>query len=226
VPLNSCSRIAGQCCPRYSGNSSTVIPSIPGLPWLARTRFIASLRFSRSHTSSITRWFPAGSSVSLLTLGASAPSLSPRGASLPPANGKASCSWFFCRSSLMRFEPYEPLQSFGPSLRPRSYYALCCLLPCGQVASRLPQSCRHDTEQTSWGISSRLPRGDPSGDAGSTRSVFDEYGLRRAGLARPTLAPHIRFLFIDSRFCSMLPSDPASRRRLCISLTLHLHQVG
>ena len=38
--------------------------------------------------------------------------------------------------------------------------------------------------------------------------------------------PHIRFLSIGSCFCSMLLSDPASRRRPCASLTLHLHQVG
>ena len=38
--------------------------------------------------------------------------------------------------------------------------------------------------------------------------------------------PPIRFLFIGSRFCSTLLSDPASRRRPCALLTLHLHQVG
>src|SRR5664279_847693 len=35
----------------------------------------------------------------------------------------------------------------------------------------------------------------------------------------------IRFLFIGSCFCSTPLSDPASRRRLCASLSLHLHQV-
>jgi hypothetical protein len=43
-------------------------------------------------------------------------------------------------------------------------------------------------------------------------------------LARRRMPP-IRFLFIGSRLCSTLPSDPASRRRPCASLTLHLHQV-
>src|SRR5258708_3180189 len=62
-------------------------------------------------------------------------------------------------------------------------------------------------QQTSWGNSSRLPRAI----AGSTLPVLDEYGLCSARLARPTLVPHIRFLFIDSRFCSTLLSDPASR---------------
>src|ERR1019366_7124357 len=88
--------------------------------------------------------------------------------------------------------------------------------------SRLPQwRCRH-TGQISWGNSSRLPRAI----AGSTLPVLDEYGLRNAELARPTLAPHIRFLFIDSRFCSTLLSDPASRRRLVFPLPLPLPGVG
>src|SRR2546429_4418652 len=37
--------------------------------------------------------------------------------------------------------------------------------------------------------------------------------------------PQIRFLYIGSRVCSTLLSDPASRRRPCASLSLHLHQV-
>src|ERR1039457_6741315 len=65
-------------------------------------------------------------------------------------------------------------------------------------------------EQISWGKSSRLPRAI----AGSTLPVLDGYGLCSARLARPTLVPHIRFLFIDSRFCSTLLSDPASRTKL------------
>ncbi len=37
--------------------------------------------------------------------------------------------------------------------------------------------------------------------------------------------PPIRFLSIGSHLCSTLLSDPASRRRPCASLSLHLHQV-
>src|SRR5271157_4026491 len=37
--------------------------------------------------------------------------------------------------------------------------------------------------------------------------------------------PLIRFLYIGSYVCSALLSDPASRRRPCASLSLHLHQV-
>src|SRR5947209_20042709 len=43
--------------------------------------------------------------------------------------------------------------------------------------------------------------------------------------ARPALTPQIRFLYIGSRVCPTLLSDPASRRRPCASLSLHLHQV-
>ena len=58
-----------------------------------------------------------------------------------------------------------------------------------------------------------------------TLCVLDRYGLRDHWPARPTLTPQIRFLYIGSRFCSTLPSDPASRRRPCVSLSLHLYQV-
>src|SRR5215469_8225836 len=37
--------------------------------------------------------------------------------------------------------------------------------------------------------------------------------------------PRIWFLYIGSYVCSTLLSDPASRRRPCVSLSLHLHQV-
>ncbi len=58
-----------------------------------------------------------------------------------------------------------------------------------------------------------------------TLCVLDRYGLRDHWPARPTLTPQIRFLYIGSRFCSTLPSDPASQRRPCASLSLHLYQV-
>src|ERR1039458_1400509 len=67
---------------------------------------------------------------------------------------------------------------------------------------------RSDAEQISWGRLNRLP----CTVAESTLRVLDGYGLRGKLPARPALAPCIRFLFIDSHVCSMLPSDPASRR--------------
>src|SRR5438270_5988253 len=56
------------------------------------------------------------------------------------------------------------------------------------------------------------------------RPLMDEDFAVSRPLVRPGL-PHIRFLFVRSRFCSTLLSDAASRRRPCASLTLHLHQV-
>ncbi len=80
---------------------------------------------------------------------------------------------------------------------------------CRPVRSSLDSLSRVVTTrpQISWGNSSRLRRAI----AGSTLPVLDGYGLGRARPAGPTLAPHIRFLFIDSRFCYTLPSDPALR---------------
>jgi hypothetical protein len=37
--------------------------------------------------------------------------------------------------------------------------------------------------------------------------------------------PLIRFLYIGSRLCSTLPSDPPSPEHPCASLLLHLHQI-
>src|SRR5438128_3284060 len=83
-------------------------------------------------------------------------------------------------------------------------------------------SRRGDTEQISWGKLNRLP----CTIAESTLRILDGYGLRGKLPARPALAPCIRFLFIDSHVCSMLPSDPASRRYPCIITRPYLHQVG
>jgi hypothetical protein len=78
----------------------------------------------------------------------------------------------------------------------------------GQDALRRPQFQDWNAGQTSRGKFSR----PPCAVAESTLRVLDEYGLCDSLPARPTLAPHIRFLSINSHFCSALPSDPASRR--------------
>jgi len=145
------------------------------------------------------------------------------------ADEKSSLNWKFSRLSLSRFMSYLPLLSFGPSVTvPGLAYLLTP--PFGMSASlalpttspntpsadfcpavRMPRgilSRRSDTGQISWGKLSRLPRTV----AESTLCIFDGYGLRGRRPARPTLAPCIRFLSIDSRVCSMLPSDTASRR--------------
>ena len=76
------------------------------------------------------------------------------------------------------------------------------------VTSRFPQFRTRNTTQTSRGKFSRLR----CTVAGSTLRVLDGYGLRDSLPARPTLAPRIRFLSINSHVCSAFPSDPASRR--------------
>ncbi len=69
-------------------------------------------------------------------------------------------------------------------------------------------------------------RGTETGERFPPLCVLEGNGLRDHRPARPTLTPPIRFLSIGSHFCSTLPSDPASRRRPCASLTLHLHPIG
>src|SRR5271166_3198155 len=88
--------------------------------------------------------------------------------------------------------PTMPYADFCPAVR----------RPCDHL------SRRSDAEQISWGKLNRLP----CTAAESTLRTLDGYGLRSKLPARPALAPCIRFLSIDSHVCSMLPSDPASRR--------------
>ena len=75
VPLISCSRMAVQCCFRWSSSWLTVIPSTPGAPLLALTRRNASFKFSRSTISSIVRSVLAWLSGALVVRTDSAPSL-------------------------------------------------------------------------------------------------------------------------------------------------------
>ena len=85
---------------------------------------------------------------------------------------------------------------------PSADFCLAVRLPLGRL------SRSRDTRQISWGKLSRLP----CTVAGSTLRILDGYGLRSTLPARPTLAPSIRFLSIDSHVCFTLPPDPASRR--------------
>src|SRR5712691_4337232 len=119
MPPSSCSRNSASCCPKYTANPSTVIPSTPCAPRLAFTRCNAFLRLLASHTSSISRSV-AGFSVTPFTTRDSVPCSRLVWASPSPAPCKASSSWRFCRSSLMSRAPYSPLLfhvyvPFGPS---------------------------------------------------------------------------------------------------------------
>jgi hypothetical protein len=145
-------------------------------------------------------------------------------------NEKSRLTWRFSRLSLPRFLSYLPLFSFGPSatvsgltylLLHLSVWSASLVLPTSWPnmpsadfcpAVRPPCGClsrRSDTGQISWGKLIRLP----CTIAGSTLRTFDGYGLRDKSLARPALAPYIRFLSIDPHVCYTLPSDPASRRQ-------------
>src|SRR5712691_4598505 len=113
--------MAGQCCFRYAGNCSTVIPSTPALPLLLLTRANACWQFFRPQTSSISCSLLAGLSASRFAANDSVPSPEPLGASLLLTSAKANTSWFFGRLSFMSHAAYLPLSlapcggPFGPS---------------------------------------------------------------------------------------------------------------
>src|SRR6266508_2057657 len=172
--------MAGQCPFRYPGNWSTVIPSTPGPPSLARTRFNASIRFSRSHTSSITRWFSAGLSASLPATGVPVPSCPSKQASLAPANQKASCFWFFCRLPLMRFESYLPLQFVRAFIACAPHRILVHRLACLFHASFRPRFAATPLRFT-----------NPSPPSG----WVEDFHFLAAGHAQHTLQPPFRRLF-------------------------------
>src|SRR5215467_13254213 len=208
----------------------TVIPSTPGLPLLAFTCFNAAFRFSRSHTSSISRFVLAGFSGPLVAPDDSVSSLPASRASPVSAEKKSSSIWIFCCLSSVRLMAYWPLllvRAFGHRSRlglsiapPFGFWSASLALPtsCPTLPSadfcpavRLPfdsLSRRSDTEQISWGKLNRLP----CAAAGSTLRIFDGYGLCGKLPARPTLTPCTRFLSIDSHSCYTLLADPTSRR--------------
>ena len=106
-----------------------------------------------------------------------------------------------CCSAFRRWSASRALPTAGPTT-PSADFCVVVSPPLDGL-SRLG-----DTTQISWGKCNRLP----CTVAGSTRRTLDGYGLRGKSPARPARAPPIRFLSIDSHVCSMLLSDPASRR--------------
>ncbi len=64
-------------------------------------------------------------------------------------------------------------------------------------------------------------------DAERPRASSRRYSGNSLTLMPSIPRPHIRFLFVGSHLCSTLLSDTLSRDRCpCVSLRLHLHQVG
>src|SRR5260370_1915856 len=117
--------MTGQGWFREFRSLSTVIPSTPALHLLPPTCRNASLRFFRSHTSSMIRRVSAGRSGSFVTESDSMSSLPACRASPVGADEKSSLNWMFSRLSLSRFMSYLPLLSFGPSaIVPCSAYLL------------------------------------------------------------------------------------------------------
>ena len=127
-----------------------------------------------------------------------------------------------------RFRIWRPSsgrqRDFNPPEQRAAQHTICPMLTSAWRSEHLTMSSvtNRDTRQISRGKFDRLP----CIAAESTLCALDGYGLRDHRPACPTLTPPIRFLSIGSHFCSTLPSDSASRRRPCASLTLHLHQVG
>jgi hypothetical protein len=110
-------------------------------------------------------------------------------------------AWPICCSAFRLWSASIALPTTWPTT-PSADFCLAVRLPLGRL------SRSRDTRQISWGKLSRLP----CTVAGSTLRILDGYGLRSTLPARPTLAPYIRFLSIDSHVCFTLPPDPASRR--------------
>ena len=200
------------------------MPSIPGLPLLAFTRRNACWQFSRSQTSSINCSSLAGLSVSHFAVNDSVPSRRAFGASLLPSSVKASaiCSWFFCRLSLIEScvllaAPYclglRPCGLLCPLLTPAATVKMN-----RSILSHDSVTCGRSPEVSSTAFHAQPPDLPPV-------PLMDMGFAVTCQLARHRM-PHIRFLFIGSHLCSTLLSDPASRRRPCASLSLHLHQVG
>src|SRR5215211_5132860 len=218
----------GQCFFRYSGNSSTVIPSIPALPLLLLTRANACSQFFRSQTSSISCSLLTMLSALRFAISVSVPSPESLGASLLLISVKANSSWFFCRLSLMSCAAYLPL-SLTPAVpgTVQAFITFVTTMPSADFCrlfslehsslSRVFTTNDRSPEVSSTAFDAQPPDLQPA-------SLMDMGFVVICQLAQRRM-PLIRFLSIGSRLCSMLLSDPASRRRPYASLTLHLHQV-
>ena len=118
------------------------------------------------------------------------------------------------------------VRAFAPSGFRRLSSLLCPLLTSARWSGRLAAPSVPSYPGTPGRSPEVSSRNVPRFAVGSTPSGFDGYGLCCAAPARPPLMPYLRFFHISARVCYALSSDPASRRRPCASLTLHLHQVG
>jgi hypothetical protein len=186
----------GQGARRYPGNSSTVIPSIPGLPPWRYTRRHAARRCPRSPTRSIR--------LSSRT-GGRCPDAPTEESPLRSATGSASC----CPGARPRSPIWEVLlPPFGPSVRP---YLLDPLLTSAGRSGRSPPPSvlGQDTPQISRGTLSDLLC-LAAGYIKSAPAV--DGGLCGCGPTRPErTTPRLRFVSLAPHRRSPLPSAPTAR---------------
>ena len=196
------------------------MPSTPGLPLLALTRFHARLQFSPAQTSSLNDSAMAGFSVPRFAADDSVPAGTAFAVSPLSSSPQANTSWFFCRLSSPSRAPYSPLPL--PSLR-RTVWAFGRCLPTLPAADfcrpvrrnrsllRLDAATNVRSPQVS-STAFRTPPADPQ-----PAPLLHRGFAVSCPLARHRMPP-IRFLFIGSCVCSALLSAPASQPRPCASL--------
>src|SRR5215469_12496196 len=190
------------------------MPSTPGAPLFAFTRFNACFRFSLSQTSSISRPQADGLSGSGFAAIGSAPRPAAFGAS--PLSPVSRTRRVFCCAPMSSSPAYSPLLSVWAfrRRRPNMPAADSCTAinnPC-ELFSPDSRTPGRPPEVSSTAFTTHLPDLPPQ-----PLMVVDFAIL--CSLVRPG-RPHIWFLFVRSWLCYTLPSDPASRRRPCVSLVL------
>ena len=160
--------------------------------------------------------------------GASSPtaptSVSSQPPSLRPMDSPDAIPLFLGKRLLLSFNPLagnrSGLQRLAPPNTPSADFCRSA-----RLGSRLAQlAWVHSLAPTTRQISRGKTRYLPCIDAGFTKCTpTADGGLRGHVPARPgCITPHIRFLFIAPQFRIGLPSDPASRRRPCLSPCLRL----
>jgi hypothetical protein len=112
-------------------------------------------------------------------------------------------------------ECLKTLAGLGPSTMPSADFCAAVRSPCGLLSRTRTQALaqtRHRPPEVSLTVfHAQPPDLQPW-------PLMDVDFADSCQLVRPTL-PRIRLLFVGSRFRSTLPSDPASRRRPCASLS-------
>ena len=112
---------------------------------------------------------------------------------------------------------FRPSAELVPPTMPSADFCAAIKSPCGDF-SLVAETQRRPPEVRPTAFAARPPDLPP-------RPLMTMDFAIIGSLVRPG-RPRIRFLSIGPRFCSTLPSDPASRRRPCASLALLRHPDG